>query len=91
MGTSLARITWKRYDKNLTFYLRVNSKVLGDYCGGPRTKERFDELLSSLLRHHKPEEGIHSRMGGEETRDFGEVQMRRMRCRERIMEIRGSL
>jgi len=60
-------------------------------CGGPGTKERFNKLLSSLLRYHKPEEGIHPRMGGEETRDYWEVQMRRMRCRERIMESRGSL
>ena len=54
-------------------------------CEGPRTKERFDELLSSLLRHHKPKEGIHLRMWREETRDFWEVQMSKMRYRKIIM------
>ena len=59
------------------------------FCRSLRIEKRFNELLStSLLRHHKPEEGIHSRMGGEEIRDFWEVQTTRMRCRERIMESR---
>ena len=70
MGTHLTHIAWKRYELNLAFYLKVNSKVSGGYCGGPRIKEGFDELLLSLLRHHKPKKGIHLRMGGEEIKDF---------------------
>ena len=49
----------------------------GGYCRGPRTEEGIVELLSLFLRHHKPEEGIHLRMGGEETRDFWDVRTRR--------------
>ena len=51
--------------------------LLAGVYGGLRTKEGFDELLSPLLRHHKLKEGIHLRMGGEETRDFWEVRTRR--------------
>ena len=68
--------------------LKINTYTI---CGGSRTEERFDKLLSSLLSHHKPEEGIHSRMGREEIRDFWVVQTKRIRCRERIMESRGNL
>ena len=33
-----------------------------------RTEEGIAELLVLLLRHHMPEEGIHLRRGGEETK-----------------------
>ena len=62
------------------------AKSYGNY-GGLRTEEGFDELSSSLLRHYEPKEGIYLKMGGEKTKNFWEV---RIRCRERIMEGRGS-
>ena len=35
----------------------------------PRTEEGIVELLVLVLGHHMPEEGIHPRRGGEETKD----------------------
>ena len=59
-------------------------------CGGPRIEEGIIELLLLLLRHHNPEEGIHTRIGGEGTKDFWELLLERTGCGERIMEGRGS-
>jgi len=39
------------------------------------------------LRHHKLEEGIHPRRGGEETKNFWELQLGRTGCGERIMGV----
>ena len=72
------------------FYLKVNSKVLGGYCGCPRTEEGIAELLVLLLRHHVPKEGIHLKRGGEETKVSWELQVGRMGGGERFMESRGS-
>jgi len=43
-----------------------------------------------LFWYPESEEGAYSRRGGEETKDFWEVRMKRIGCRERIMEDRGS-
>ena len=59
-------------------------------CGSPRTKERYNELWLLLQRHCEPEEGIFLRIGGEETKDFWEVRIRRVAVRERIMVGEGS-
>ena len=56
-------------------------------CGGSRTEEGIVELLVWLLRHYKPEEGIYPRIGGEETKDFWELQLGRTGCGERIMGV----
>ena len=60
-------------------------------CGGPRIEERYNELWLSLLKHYELEKGIYPRIGREETKDLWEVKIRRMRCRERITESKGSL
>ena len=46
--------------------------------GGSRTEEGIAKLLVLLLRQHVPEEGIHSRRGGEETKVSWELQVGRI-------------
>jgi len=42
------------------------------------------------LRQHVPEQGIHSRRGGEETKVSWELQVGRIGGGERVMESKGS-
>ena len=59
-------------------------------CGSLKTKEVNIKLWLFLLRYPEFEEGVYSRRGGEETKDFWKVRMKSLGCRERIMEDRGS-
>ena len=61
-----------------------------DTCRGLRTKDGYNKLWLSLQRHCEPKEGIYPRIGGEETKDFWEVWMRRMGFRERIVVAKGN-
>ena len=68
-------------------YPYTNSKIT--YCGSSKNEEGNVKLWLFLLRYPESEERACPRRG-EETKDFWEVRMKRIRCRERIMEDRGS-